>query len=50
MDVEGDALTWDGSMWSARSIEPGFSLDSVSCTSSSFCVAVDDGGNALTYR
>jgi hypothetical protein len=51
VDQQGNALTWNGSTWSAPlDIDPGFSLTSVSCTSSTFCVAVDDDGNAPTYR
>lgn len=30
-------------------VDPGHGLDSVSCPSSTSCVAVDDGGRAFTY-
>jgi eukaryotic-like serine/threonine-protein kinase len=39
------------SAWSPPSpIDPGRVLDSVSCASPQFCVAVDDLGNALTFK
>ncbi|MGA2454225.1 MAG: hypothetical protein ABSG93_11955 [Solirubrobacteraceae bacterium] len=50
MDEAGNALTYNGSSWSApTSIDGGRVLNSVSCPSSSFCVAVDRPGNALIY-
>lgn len=37
--------------WSApASIDPGSRLTSVSCASSSFCVAVDEAGKAISYN
>src|SRR6476646_7784540 len=37
--------------WSAPSpVDPAFLASSVPCASSSFCVAVDDEGNAATYN
>ena len=39
-------LTWS----SPVSIDPGTVLESVSCASKSFCAAVDDLGEALTYN
>ena len=50
MDNAGNALTWNGSSWSsATSIDGTYSLNSVSCTSSTWCVAVDSHGQALGY-
>jgi hypothetical protein len=47
------AVTFNGASWGTPtkidSVEEPFLL-SVSCASSSFCVAVDDNGNALTYK
>ena len=47
-----DAVSYNGSRWSSPvSIDPaGGSLESVSCPTQSFCVAVDYLGNALTYN
>ena len=52
VDYEGNALTFNGSSWSAPAKIDGtaYGLTSVSCPSSSFCVAVDHGGNALTFN
>jgi hypothetical protein len=51
VDYDGNALTWNGSSWSAPVlIDPIGYLASVSCPSSSFCVAVDWDGNALTWN
>jgi hypothetical protein len=48
VDYSGNALTFNGSSWSApASIDPA-GLLSVSCTTASFCVAVGD--NALTFN
>jgi len=49
-DLSGNDLTWTHS-WSAPvDIDAaGNGLNSVSCSSSSFCVAVDNSGNAVTY-
>ena len=51
VDSGGNALTYDGTSWSAPdSIDPGNGdLSSVSCPSASFCAAVDYEGNVLTY-
>ncbi|MGO9753829.1 MAG: Ig domain-containing protein [Solirubrobacteraceae bacterium] len=39
-----------GPSWSApKGIDDGHQLNSVSCPSSSFCAAVDNDGNLLTY-
>jgi hypothetical protein len=47
------AVTYNGASWETPtkidSLEEPL-LRSVSCASSSFCVAVDDNGNALTYK
>jgi hypothetical protein len=45
----GDALVYSDGSWSAPRDVDGVSLDSVSCASSSFCMAVDAQGDALTY-
>jgi hypothetical protein len=51
VDSNGNALTFNGSTWSApTSIDGGRRLTSVSCPSSSFCAAVDSNGNALTFN
>ena len=53
VDGSGNAITYDGSTWSApQNIESasGLGLDSVSCPSATFCMAVDGSGNALTYN
>ncbi len=52
---EGDAYTWDGTSWSAPSpIDTqnggGSQLNGVSCTSTSFCVAVGNAGEVLSYN
>ncbi len=52
---EGDAYIWNGTTWSAPnpidfSNNTGWQLAAVSCTSSSFCMAVDNNGQALTYN
>lgn len=50
MDIQGYALTWNGTSWSAPlSVDPS-ALDSVSCPSSSFCAATDTQGYALTWN
>jgi hypothetical protein len=56
VDINGQALTYDGTSWSSPStIDYAATLGgvtvalSVSCASPSFCVAVDSSGNALTY-
>jgi hypothetical protein len=50
VDNIGDVLSWNGSTWSGpTSIDPGYTLNSVSCTSPTFCVAVDNGGWADIY-
>jgi len=52
VDEKGNALTYNGSAWSAPSAIDGSNgnLSSVSCASASFCVAVDVAGNARTYN
>jgi hypothetical protein len=44
----GEAVTYDGSTWSATQIDAA--LTSVSCTTSSFCVAVGASGQSVVYR
>jgi hypothetical protein len=50
VDENGNALTYNGTSWSAPTDNSGGFLDSVSCPSATFCVAVDENGNALTYN
>ena len=51
VDSGPNVFTYNGSSWSgANDIDPNQGLSSVSCRSSSFCVAVDGAGNALTYN
>ncbi len=48
VDDNGDALTYDGSTWSAPTgIDGGHALTSVSCPTANFCAAVDSAGNAV---
>jgi hypothetical protein len=49
-NVEGDAFTYNGSSWSAKSLIDNGGITAVSCGSVSFCVAVDEEGDALTYN
>jgi hypothetical protein len=43
-------IIYSGGTWSDPvSIDSGSELTGVSCPSSTFCVAVDNGGNAFTY-
>ena len=48
VDGHGEAVTWDGRMWSATSQADPDALTSVSCTSPSFCMAVGIDGAAVT--
>jgi hypothetical protein len=51
VDAQGDALTYTNGSWSSPTAISGAGvLDSVSCTSASFCVAVDDLGNSFVRR
>ena len=44
-------MTWTGSSWSQpTTIDPGNHLSSVSCSSASSCVAVDNEGNEVTWN
>ncbi len=47
----GAARTFDGTVWShAVVVDPQHeSLTGVSCTGTTFCLAIDDGGNVLTW-
>lgn len=46
----GLVFTYDGHAWSkARTVDFGGGGLSMSCPSASFCIAVDDHGNALSY-
>ena len=51
IDSQGDAVTYNGSAWSAPALifyeDP---LDQVSCVSSTFCVASDYDGSVFTYN
>jgi hypothetical protein len=52
VDWSGNALTYRGSSWS-KPVRIGLNqggLESVSCSTASFCAALDYDGNALTYR
>jgi hypothetical protein len=45
-----DAYTYSGGKWSAgRPVQINNQLTSISCATSSFCAAVDDGGYVYTY-
>lgn len=47
----GSAASAPAPAWSTpSSVDPGNALTAVSCPSASFCVAVDDGGGALTWN
>jgi RHS repeat-associated protein len=50
VDNNSNALLYNGTSWSATSINGTSVLDSVSCSSFSFCVAVDNKGDAITYN
>ena len=47
----GNVLTYNGSAWSSTPVSgvTAYGLESVSCSSQSFCVAGDAMGNAFTY-
>jgi hypothetical protein len=50
---DGDAISWNGSTWSAVTVIDTSSLNiitSVSCPTRTFCAAVDDSGNAMTWN
>jgi hypothetical protein len=51
MVLDGDAYTFNGSTWS-QPMEPDQDNQvwAVSCPSSSFCAAFDDGGDVLTFN
>ena len=49
MNGDGEALTYNGSTWSAPA-PTGADLTSVSCSSASFCVAVGGSGEAAVYN
>ena len=46
----GNAFTYNGASWSGPDAIDIYGLARVSCTSASFCVAVDIRGNALIYN
>lgn len=51
VDNTGNAVTWNGSSWSAvQLIDSGGELTSVSCTSSSFCMAAGIFGDAFLWN
>ena len=51
VDESGDALFWDGSNWSTpAAASPDGTLNSVSCTSSTFCVAPEQSGGRHLRR
>lgn len=43
----GEVMYYNGTTWTITMVDPGNSLTSVSCTSSTLCVAVDNAGNYL---
>ena len=49
VDLNGNALTFNGSVWSAPT-DVGGTPSSVSCPSAAFCAAVDTNGNLLTFN
>lgn len=49
-DAAGFALVWSHGRWSSpQAAYGGGTLDSISCPTVSFCVAMSSGGNAVTY-
>ena len=47
----GDALTWNGTTWSApTSVDGGGGLAAVSCVSTTFCVAVSSSGDYVAFN
>ncbi|MHB8450598.1 MAG: fibronectin type III domain-containing protein [Mycobacteriales bacterium] len=50
VDAAGDALTFNGTRWTAPAEIVAQQLTSVSCASATFCVAVDANGDALTFN
>jgi len=48
VDNNGNAVTYDGTTWSLPTSTPSDGLNSVSCTSITFCAAVG-AGDAVTY-
>ncbi len=49
VDRQGNALSFDGSTWSAPLLIDSTGLVSVSCPSSSFCAAVEYEDNAVSF-
>jgi hypothetical protein len=50
VDVHGNALSYNGSTWSAPSkVDGSNEMVSVSCHGTTFCLAVDLRGDALSY-
>jgi Bacterial Ig-like domain (group 3) len=51
IDDGGNAITWDGTSWSAPMTVSGIDgiLTTVSCSSASFCMAADLSGEILTW-
>jgi hypothetical protein len=47
---QSNALTYNGSAWSALTHIGGSLLNGVSCASAQFCLALDAAGNALSYN
>ncbi len=50
VDLEGKALTYNGSTWSSPTSRDTNGFSAISCVSSSFCIAVDGHGKAETYN
>ena len=50
VDSNGDALLWNGSIWTETTLVDGTRpLESVSCPTTAFCAAVDNHGQMVTY-
>jgi len=51
VDTSGRAIVYNGAAWSAPEVlGHGNALTSVSCASSTFCIATDGAGNAYQYH
>jgi hypothetical protein len=49
VDDAGNSLLYNGSSWTVSDIDASETINDISCTSSSYCVAVDASGNYLVY-
>jgi hypothetical protein len=51
VDGNGNAFTFDGTAWSSpQSVDSGNQLNSISCPSATWCMAVNSLGDAITVR